>query len=37
MLICALNTRVKVYKNRNIIFNDIKNLKFGELNIIQVQ
>jgi hypothetical protein len=37
MLTCALKTYVKVSKNRNITFNDTKNLMLKELNISQCQ
>jgi hypothetical protein len=37
MLTCALKAHVKVLKNRNIAFNDTKNLMFRELNTPQVQ
>jgi hypothetical protein len=36
MLTCALKAHVKVYKNRNIAFNNTKNLMFTELNTPQV-
>jgi hypothetical protein len=36
MLTCALRVHIKVSKNRNITFNDIKNLMFKELNTPQV-
>jgi hypothetical protein len=32
MLTCALRAYVKIPKNRNIAFNDTKNLIFRELN-----
>jgi hypothetical protein len=37
MLTCALRVHVKIPKNRNITFNDTKNLMFRELNTPQVQ
>jgi hypothetical protein len=37
MLTYALRAHVKIPKNRNIVFNDIKNLMLGELNTPQVQ
>jgi hypothetical protein len=37
MLTYALRSHVKVLKNRNIAFNDIKYLMFKELNTPQVQ
>jgi hypothetical protein len=36
MLTCALKAHVKVPKNKNIAFNDTKNLMFKELNTPQV-
>jgi hypothetical protein len=35
MLTCVLRAHVKVPKYRNIVFNDIKNLIFKELNTPQ--
>jgi hypothetical protein len=37
MLTCVLRAHVKVSKNRNLAFNDIKNLMLRELNTPQVQ
>jgi hypothetical protein len=37
MLTCALRAHVKVFKNKNIVFNNTKNLMFKELNTLQVQ
>jgi hypothetical protein len=37
MLTCALRAHDKIYKNRNIAFNDTKNLIFSELNTPQDQ
>jgi hypothetical protein len=37
MLTCALRAHVKVTKNKNIAFNDTKNLMFRELNTLEVQ
>jgi hypothetical protein len=37
MLTCALKAHVKIYKNRNIKFNNIKNLMIRKLNKPQVQ
>jgi hypothetical protein len=36
MLTCTLRAHVKVPKNRNIAFNDIKNLIFREFNTPQL-
>jgi hypothetical protein len=37
MLTCVLRAHVKVPKNRNLVFNDTKNLMIRELNTPQVQ
>jgi hypothetical protein len=37
MLTCVLRAHVKVLKNRNLAFNDTKNLMLRELNTPQVQ
>jgi hypothetical protein len=37
MLTYALRVHVRIPKNKNITFNDTKNLIFRELNIPQVQ
>jgi hypothetical protein len=37
ILTCAIRAHVNVPKNRNISFNDIKNLMFRELNTPQIQ